>query len=510
MKQNQSKSHSLRKHLLIVLISCLITVMVICTETFNIIYHQTIKDVDKHSVELSSETLDITSHGYYQMNLSAVQAINLCIGKNIGAEISDGQTRAQSDEELLSYVLERTKTYYNETNYIGSIIFVMSENGIQSLDTYSDTECNDITRELLALFDETVQADPEFYENQTSFYDYLYSKRETAGGNYLTSGKGQIIAWDNTINYCDYEACYGIIINEANSWLVEPIKQLTDEETAILNQKLGELFHKCISIMLALIAGVLLLFILISVMISKKLADPVVSEHDALIKINEMKTAFLSDVSHELKTPLAAMSGYAQNAELELTKGSDTAEIQEKLKRISSEANRMALMVTQILDATRIEEGRMTLELSGCDLDSLVRETAETYFAVLNKNNNRLSLRIPIELPPVNADSSRLQRVFVNLISNAMRHTHNGTILIQAEQDGDFVKVTVKDTGSGISAEDMPHIWERYYKGRQSETGTGLGLYICKFIIELHGGKIKAESEPGKGTAFIFTLPISR
>lgn len=167
----------------------------------------------------------------------------------------------------------------------------------------------------------------------------------------------------------------------------------------------------------------------------------------------------------------------------------------------------MALMVTQILDATRIEEGRMVLELAPCNIDSLVRETIETYFAVLNKNNNRLAIRIPLEIPLVEADSDRLKRVFVNLVSNAMKHTHNGTIVIKAEDDGEFVKVTVRDTGSGISAEDLPHIWERYYKGKHSETGTGLGLFICRFIIESHGGTISAESEPGKGTSFTFTLP---
>ena len=121
----------------------------------------------------------------------------------------------------------------------------------------------------------------------------------------------------------------------------------------------------------------------------------------------------------------------------------------------------------------------------------------------------QLALRIPLDFPAVDADPSRLQRVFVNLVSNALKHTRNGTIVIKAEEEDGWAKVTVKDTGSGISAEDMPHIWERYYKGKHSETGTGLGLFICKFIVESHGGKIWAESEPGKGTAFMFNLPLS-
>ncbi len=149
----------------------------------------------------------------------------------------------------------------------------------------------------------------------------------------------------------------------------------------------------------------------------------------------------------------------------------------------------------------------MVLETAPVDIETVARESVETYFAVLNKNNNRLAIRMPVDLPKINADTSRLERVFVNLISNALKHTHNGTILIKGEEDNGFVKVKVKDTGSGIEPEDMAHIWERYYKGKHSETGTGLGLFICKFIVESHGGSIGVASEVGKGTAFSFTIP---
>ena len=357
--------------------------------------------------------------------------------------------------------------------------------------------------------DKEYAKEPSFYGMGNTLQRSIEQYTEISTGIYTLEGQGFICAWDHLINHnVGYDdICYGIILFNQN-YYKDLINEIAAEQTDSLLGEMNDLFQKSIYIMVAVISGVLILFIVISVILSKKLSDPIVTEHDMLVKVNEMKTTFLSDASHELKTPLATMSGYAQNAEMELANGGDTAALQEKLKRISSEANRMALMVTQILDATRIEEGRMVLEPAPCDIDSLVRETVETYFAVLNKNNNRLAIRIPLELPKVNADSSRLQRVFVNLVSNALKHTKNGTILIKAEEEGNFIKVTVKDTGSGISAEDMPHIWDRYYKGKHSETGTGLGLYICKFIIESHGGKIWAESEMGKGTSFMFTLPV--
>ena len=316
----------------------------------------------------------------------------------------------------------------------------------------------------------------------------------------------------------DTPATVGIIQEWKSKELLDTLAQ--DNVYSVSNaekENNKETFRKAMLFMSAALLAIMLLSLIYTRKLSGYVADPIElerlkaqKEKEMLEETNRMKTTFLSDVSHELKTPLAAMSGYAQNAEIELSNGANPALVQEKLRRISSESNRMALMVTQILDATRIEEGRMVLDKAPCEIDGIVRETAETYFAVLNKNNNRLAIRIPLELPLVEADSERLKRVFVNLVSNAMKHTQNGTIIIKAEEESGFVKVTVKDTGSGISAEDLPHIWERYYKGRHSETGTGLGLFICRFIIESHGGTISAESEPGKGTAFTFTLPISR
>ena len=340
-----------------------------------------------------------------------------------------------------------------------------------------------------------------------------------SGDSYIETENGLItVAFAGANSFREDQPLKIGIIREWDdkSVIVSEAQRLVAAHTETAEKSRLETFRKGMLFLLAAMLAAALLSLLYTRRLAGMIADPIEleqarakQEKEALEEANRMKTTFLSDASHELKTPLAAMSGYAQNAEFDIMNGGEKTLVIEKLRRISSEANRMALMVTQILDATRIEEGRMVLEKAPCDLDSLVRRTVETYFAVLNKNNNRLAIRIPLDLPPVEADNSRLQRVLVNLISNALKHTQNGTILIKAEAEDGCVRVTVRDTGCGISKEDLPHIWERYYKGKQSETGTGLGLFICKFIVESHGGSITAESERGKGTAFRFTLPAA-
>ncbi|MCR4638809.1 MAG: HAMP domain-containing histidine kinase [Ruminococcus sp.] len=482
--------------------------MIIFVFVFNLVYKRSTNIVVSHTSKIASNTVDTTAHGFYQVTLGNLQSSLESFGTNICTVLGSLQDIPDIDQKLVleTHMIDffEIDTSYEFNNVIG---FTYSNGEFHSIP--SEPECDRMIQQAIEALDKEYAKEPSFYGIGNTLQRNIEQYTEISTGIYTLEGQGFICAWDHLINHnVGYDdICYGIILFNQNHYK-DLINEIAAEQTDSLLGEMNDLFQRSIYIMVAVISGVLILFIVISVILSKKLSDPIVTEHDMLVKVNEMKTTFLSDASHELKTPLATMSGYAQNAEMELANGGDTAALQEKLKRISSEANRMALMVTQILDATRIEEGRMVLEPAPCDIDSLVRETVETYFAVLNKNNNRLAIRIPLELPKVNADSSRLQRVFVNLVSNALKHTKNGTILIKAEEEGNFIKVTVKDTGSGISAEDMPHIWDRYYKGKHSETGTGLGLYICKFIIESHGGKIWAESEVGKGTSFMFRLPV--
>lgn len=501
MGKHTSKSRSLRRTLLIALISCLIAVLGICTAIFNMIYQQASVNVNLYSGELAGQTVSLVSDAYYQQFLSSQQQYLRDFGREMALLLYQDGMSAEDRRENLQY---QAVNYFSNAD----VFFLYDGEALCSYELGTADNADLIMQDAIAVFDQKAAEFPEYYGSQTDFFGWLDVCMEQQRGSYSKDGAGYVIAWDNLCNYSGENLCFGVLMKNVNDW-VEPIKETADQQTNALLSGMDSLFRKYMYRMLISILSVFALFLAISAILSKKIADPVVSEHDMLVQVNEMKTTFLSDASHELKTPLAAMSGYAQDAELDLMHDGEKTAVQNKLRRISSEANRMALMVTQILDATRIEEGRMVLEKSPCDLDSLVRKTVETYFAVLNKNNNRLILRIPVDLPPVDADGTRLQRVFVNLISNALKHTKNGTVLIKAEADDETVTVTVRDTGCGISPEDLPHIWERYYKGKHAETGTGLGLFICKFIVESHGGTIGVESEEGKGSAFTFTLPAA-
>lgn len=245
----------------------------------------------------------------------------------------------------------------------------------------------------------------------------------------------------------------------------------------------------------------------------EKAREQLATDKAGLEVLNRMKTEFLGNVSHELKTPLTVMSGYAQTTK-QLAQKPDTLEASEVSRRmtlISSEAERLSLMVSQVLDVTRMEEGRMVMEPVHCYAEESIHAAVRTHYPILNKNRNRLDIRIESGLPAVYADPVRLSQVIVNLISNAVHFTADGEITILAKRSDGGLTISVSDTGCGIEAERLPHIFERYGKKQKSgggqDTGTGLGLYICKHIVEQHGGAIWIESKEGHGTSVFFTLP---
>ncbi|MDL2253822.1 HAMP domain-containing histidine kinase [Ruminococcaceae bacterium OttesenSCG-928-I18] len=244
----------------------------------------------------------------------------------------------------------------------------------------------------------------------------------------------------------------------------------------------------------------------------KKLAR----QNRALEEINRMKTEFLGNISHELKTPLTVVSSHIQYASNTLPDTEDMRQAQHYMRLIGSEADRMALMVSQILDVARIEEGQMQIEKQPCSLIEIIQETLDTYYPVFSKNNNSLRFERQGDVAQVLCDRNKVVQVLVNLIGNATRHTRDGEIVLSVRGEGGYAMVTVEDTGEGIAAERIPYLFDRYYSQLPTEkkartgrdTGTGLGLYISQYIVQAQGGDITVESELGKGTCVRFTLPL--
>lgn len=228
-------------------------------------------------------------------------------------------------------------------------------------------------------------------------------------------------------------------------------------------------------------------------------------------RASQAKTMFLSNISHELKSPLAVVSGYAQIASQHLRTNPAAQEEVELMHRITSEVDRMAFLVSQLLNVTRIEEDRFFLNKKSAQLDTVLKLTLDAYAPALRQNGNALIFHRLYDLPPIELDENRIRQVVVNLLANANRHTKRGTITISMEQEENFAVVAISDTGDGIAPEQIPHLFERFSPKQNraaNDTGTGLGLFICKHIIEAHGGEISITSTQHVGTCVRFTLPL--
>lgn len=226
------------------------------------------------------------------------------------------------------------------------------------------------------------------------------------------------------------------------------------------------------------------------------------AENEMLTEMNRLKSAFYTDMSHEMKTPLTIIAVNAQFAAQNIESGEIDEEMVTDLNAISTEARRLAQMVTSLVGIGRMQDSNEGL----LDLKSLLVETVRIYQSLFARKGNKLTVEEIPELPPVAGIADQLIQVLINLLSNANRHTEGGNVFIKAEVLSDKVKISVIDNGSGIAMDMLPHVFERFCHGEKG--GSGLGLYICKTIIEDHGGEMGIESEEGIGTTVWFTLPI--
>jgi two-component system sensor histidine kinase KdpD len=222
---------------------------------------------------------------------------------------------------------------------------------------------------------------------------------------------------------------------------------------------------------------------------------------------DRLRNALFNSVSHELRTPLASIIGSVSTL---LDAGSlyDEAVKKELLENIHDGAARMEKLVSNLLDTARLESGMMRPKIDWCDAEDIIGAALARLKDTVR--NHRIKIAVTDDLPLMRADAVLIEQVLANLLDNAAKYSPRGSdIHITAERRGDAVEFAVRDEGQGVKPADLAHIFDKFYRGRHREPvgGTGLGLAICKGIIEAHGGEITAESPPGGGTTFRFTVP---
>jgi two-component system sensor histidine kinase ResE len=232
-------------------------------------------------------------------------------------------------------------------------------------------------------------------------------------------------------------------------------------------------------------------------------------------RIEKMRTDFVANVSHEIRTPLSMLQGYSEALLDDMA--ATPEERREMVQVIHEESQRMGRLVQDLLDLAKMEAGHLDLVLRRVDVSQLLQRIHRKYAAMAKERGIALEWTAEERLVLEQADDDRMEQVLANLLSNAIRHTPAGkAIRLSARRvaaaKGDLVELEVADEGSGIPAEDLPYIFERFYKADKARTrnggGTGLGLAIARHLVEAHGGEIRVRSELGKGTTFTVRLPV--
>ena len=228
-----------------------------------------------------------------------------------------------------------------------------------------------------------------------------------------------------------------------------------------------------------------------------------------LRRLERMRQEFVANVSHELRTPLASIRVLVET--LEAGAADDPAVAGAFLRRIIGEVDHLVGLVDELLDLARLETGRAVLRVEAWEPVDLLTRAVERLRPQVERAGLVLRVEVPPELPRLRVDRGRIEQVLMNLIHNAVKFTpEGGEIVVGAEMADGMVLMSVRDTGVGIAAEELPRIFERFYKSdaARRSPGSGLGLAIAKHIVQAHGGKIWAESMPGRGATFFFTLPL--
>ncbi|HIK27279.1 MAG TPA: HAMP domain-containing histidine kinase [Oscillatoriaceae cyanobacterium M7585_C2015_266] len=224
--------------------------------------------------------------------------------------------------------------------------------------------------------------------------------------------------------------------------------------------------------------------------------------------VEHRRRQLIGDLSHELRTPLTVMRGYLE----ELADGRIEASTEIYL-RLVKETRRLERLVNELQELSKAEAGHLPINLQPVNLRPLLESLVEKFSDQILENGPVLKLDCPPQLPLVLADIDRTEQILINLLGNALRYTDHGSIVVKATTEADKLWVAVTDTGTGIAPEDLPHVFERFWRADRTRArdsgGSGLGLAISRRLVELQGGQIQVESQLGVGSTFRFYLPLA-
>jgi signal transduction histidine kinase len=346
-----------------------------------------------------------------------------------------------------------------------------------------------------------------------SGYDIEYSRLSTAGEmrDSIAAGSWDVVIADYVMPQFDALAALQILKESGLDLPFIIVSGKIGEETAVAAMKAGAHDYIMKSNLTRLGAVIERELLEAKMRSDKRLAESKARELDALKEVDRLRTMFLSHVSHELRTPLATIKGFAST----LLASDVTWSEQDRrdfLQTMSQEIDRLARFIDALMAVSRLESGMLKLNRGHCRVEDIINETRGDLISLAW--HHKLELKIPAGLPVVFADCARIGQVLNNLVDNAAKYSPPGSSIVISATDADgCIIVCVTDKGAGISAESQKLLFEYFFREKTAaileKAGMGLGLPICRGIVEAHGGKIWAESQLGKGSQFYFSIPLT-
>jgi signal transduction histidine kinase len=229
---------------------------------------------------------------------------------------------------------------------------------------------------------------------------------------------------------------------------------------------------------------------------------------NSLQGVEARRQELIGDLAHELRSPITVIHGYLETIAVGIT--TFTPDIQ---AQIQSETKRLMRLTNDLIELSQAETGYLSLRLEKVSTTATIESILKTFVPISLQKNCRLQAQLAVDLPLIYVDRDRFKQIMINLLSNAIKYTDNGTVTVHTGRIGNDVWIAVVDTGIGIALQDLPKVFERFWRADASRStstgGSGIGMALTKRLVELHGGKIEVESTLGKGSMFRFTLPIA-